>query len=252
MVKNISRKSLRLLPAAFLILSAAVFGLAQQSTGSKLNARPEVTAPSSTPTTARESEKTPARYSYEFTQPNFYIRHILLEHDAGGRGQVTFQMLNEETAITEPLILSEAAMARISALWRALNFLDSQESYQAERQYPHLGTMRLGMEQELRKRTAEFNWTNNKDAAALADEYRRAADQTILVFDISVARESQPLNGPKLMEQVEWMLGHKSLSDPQQMVPLLNDISTDEHLPLIARNHALRLIKQIEKQSKPK
>jgi hypothetical protein len=247
MVKNVSRKSLRLLPAAFLILSAAVFGLAQQPSGSKQNARPEATAPSSTPTTARESEKTPARYSYEFTQPSFYIRHIVLDHDAHGRGQVTFQKLHEETAITEPLILSEAAMARISALWQALNFLDSQENYQAERKYPHLGTMRLGMEQESRKRTAEFNWTNNKDAAALADEYRRAADQTILVFDISVARETQPLNGPKLMEQLEWMLGHKSLSDPQQLVPLLNDISTDEHLPLIARNHALRLIKKIEK-----
>ena len=82
------------------------------------------------------------------------------------------------------------------------------------------------------------------------DEYRRAADQAILVFEISVARESQPLNGPKLMEQIESMLNRKSLSDPQQLVPLLQDISNDEHLPLIARNHALRLIKQIEKQSK--
>jgi hypothetical protein len=247
MLKKQIIKSLRLLPAAFLILSAAVFGLPQQPSGSKQNARPEVPAPSSTPTTAREGEKTPARYSYEFTQPSFYIRHIVLEHDARGRGQVTFEKLHEETAITEPLILSEAALSRISALWQALKFLDSQENYQAERKYPHLGTMRLAMEQESRKRTAEFNWTNNKDAAALADEYRRAADQTIFVFDISVARETQPLNGPKLMEQLEWMIGHKSLSDPQQMLPLLNDISTDEHLPLIARNHALRLIKKIEK-----
>ena len=112
--------------------------------------------------------------------------------------------------------------------------------------------MRLRMEQESRKRTAEFNWTNNKDAAALAEEYRRAADQAILVFEISVARESQPLNGPKLMEQVELQLKRNGLSDPQQLIPLLKDISTDEHLPLIARNHALRLIKQIEKQSKTK
>jgi len=252
MLKKQIRKSLRLLPAAFLILSAAVFGMAQQPAGSKQNARPEVTAPTSTPPTARESEKVSIRYSYEFTQANFFVRHIVLEHDARGRGQVTFQKLHDETAITEPLILSEAALARISALWQALNFLDSRENYQSERQFPHLGTMRLEMEQELRKRSAEFNWTNNKDAAALVDEYRRAADQTILVFDISIAREIQPLNGPKLMEQVEWMLGHKSLSDSQQLVPLLNDISTDEHLPLIARNHALRLIKQIEKQSKTK
>jgi uncharacterized protein (UPF0147 family) len=31
------------------------------------------------------------------------------------------------------------------------------------------------------------------------------------------------------------------------LVKLLQEISTDEHVPLIARNHALRLIKQIQK-----
>jgi uncharacterized protein (UPF0147 family) len=34
------------------------------------------------------------------------------------------------------------------------------------------------------------------------------------------------------------------------LVPLLKDISTDEHLPLIARNHALRLLKKIETAKK--
>ncbi len=238
---------MRLLPAAFVVLSAAVFGVAQQPSGSKQNARPEVTAPASPPASPGENEKSSARYVYEFTQPQFYVRHITLEHDANGRGRITFERLNEEIPITEPLELSQAALSRISALWQALGFLDSQENYQSERQYPHLGTMRLGMEQESRKRTAEFNWTHNKDAFALVDEYRRAADQAILVFEISVARESQPLNGPKLMEQVESMLKRNALSDPQQLVPLLKDISTDEHLPLIARNHALRLIKKIEK-----
>jgi hypothetical protein len=36
---------------------------------------------------------------------------------------------------------------------------------------------------------------------------------------------------------------------PGQWLPLLKDVSSDEHLPLIARNRARRLIKQIEKQS---
>lgn len=226
--------------------------MAQESSGTKQNSRPEGTAPSTAPTPARDNEKSPVRYSYEFTQPQFYVRHIAIEHDANGRGQITFLRLNEDTPITEPLVLSEPAAARISALWQALGFLESQENYQSERQYPHLGTMRLGMEQESRKRTAEFNWTNNKDAFALVDEYRRAADQAILVFEISIAREIRPLNGPKLMEQIESMLRRNALSDPQQLLPLLKDVSSDEHLPLIARNHALRLIKQIEKQSKTK
>jgi hypothetical protein len=249
-LKKRIRKSLRLLPAAFVILSAAVFGVAQQPSGNKQNARPEVTAPASPPVTARETEKSSARYFYEFTQPQFYVRHIEIEHDADGRGRITFERLNEEIPITEPFELSQAAMSRISGLWQSLGFLDSQENYQSERQYPHLGTMRLRMEQESRKRTAEFNWTNNKVAAALVEEYRRAADQAILVFEISVARESQPLNGPNLMDQIESLLRRNALSDPQQLIPLLNDISTDEHLPLIARNHALRLIKQIEKIKK--
>ena len=107
--------------------------------------------------------------------------------------------------------------------------------------------MRLKMERDLRNRTVEFNWTKNQNAFALATEYRRVADQAILVFDISVARETQPLNGPKLMEELELQLKRNGLSDPRQLLPLLKDITSDEHLPLIARNHAARLIKKIEK-----
>jgi len=103
------------------------------------------------------------------------------------------------------------------------------------------------MERGDRKRVAEFNWTNNRDASKLVDEYRKAADQAIWVFDIAIARENQPLNAPKLMEAMESMLKRNAVSDPRQLLKLLQDISTDEHVPLIARNHALRLIKQIQK-----
>jgi hypothetical protein len=241
-----SFKHLQFLPAAFIVLSAAVFGAAQQSSGVKQNTRPEVTVPTATPA-AKKIETDSARFSYEFTQPEFYVRHIRIEHDASGRGVIKFERLHDETVYEEPLELSSSAVTRISDLWQALRFLDSDENYQSERQFPHLGTMRLKMERDSRRRTAEFNWTNNKNAFALANEYRRVADQAVLIFDISVARESQPLNAPKLMEELELQLKRSGLSDPQQLVPLLKEISTDDHLPLIARNHALRLIKKIEK-----
>ena len=54
-------------------------------------------------------------------------------------------------------------------------------------------------------------------------------------------------NEKKLMELFEAYLKRDGLSDPRQLLKLLNDLSTDEHIPLIARNHALRLIKKIEK-----
>jgi hypothetical protein len=107
--------------------------------------------------------------------------------------------------------------------------------------------MKLGMQQGERKRVAEFNWTNNSNASTLVNEYRKAADQAILIFDISIARENQPLNAPKLMEAMESLLKRDALSDPKQLLKLLQEMSTDEHIPLIARNHALRLIKKIQK-----
>jgi hypothetical protein len=107
--------------------------------------------------------------------------------------------------------------------------------------------MRIGMERGERKRVAEFNWTNNPNAELLINEYRKAADQAIWIFDIGIARENQPLNAPKLMEAMESMLKRNAVSDPRQLLKLLQEISTDEHVPLIARNHALRLIKQIQK-----
>lgn len=214
----------------------------------KRNDRSEQVAPQTGP--RREDDKKPpdsTKYSYEFNQPEFYIRHILIEHDASGRGKITFERKGEDSPFDEPIELSTGALGRILGLWQALQFLDSTQSYQAAKQFPHLGTMKLRMEQEARNRTAEFNWTNNRDASALVNEYRHVADQAIFVFDIAIARENQPLNAPKLMDALEAMLNRGDLSDPSQLVPLLRDISTDEHLPLIARNHATRILKKIEK-----
>src|SRR5207237_4418477 len=129
------------------------------------------------------NEATPGRFSYTSTRPEFYIWHIVIEHHESGHGWITFERLNEDAPYKEPLELSPAATERVLGLWQSLRFLDSGENYQSSRQYPHLGTMHLRMEQDSRKRTAEFNWTNNKEASALVNEYRRAADQAVIVFD---------------------------------------------------------------------
>ena len=227
-----------------MVLSAAISIYAQDQ-GAKHNSRPQpqVAASGANGETKTETVK----YSYEFSQPKFYIKHIVLEHDANGRGTVTFERLNEDGQIVEPLQLSSDALARITSSWQALQFLESDADYQASKQFPHLGTMRIGMQRGDRKRVAEFNWTNNTNASTLVNEYRKAADQAILIFDISIARQNQPLGVPKLMEAVESLFKRDGLSDPKQLLKLLEDLSTDEHVPLIARNHALRLIKQIQK-----
>jgi hypothetical protein len=226
----------------FLALAAASF--AQDPT--KRNDRPQEPA---APRQRQEDKKPadPTHYTYEFAQPQFVISHIVIEHDALGRGKISWERKGEETPIVEPIELSTGALGRIFGLWTELRFLDSNEDYQASKNFAHLGTYKLIMDDGKRKRTAEFNWSDNKQAWSLKTEYEHVSWQAILIFDIKLAREMQPLNAPQLMTELESRLTRNELSDPKQLVPLLNELRTDEHIPLIARNHADRILKKIEK-----
>lgn len=235
-------KVFSVLLAALVLQGAALYACAQ----SKVTARPSEKKPEAeTKEAAKETDA--ARYFYEFTQPDFAVYHIVIEHDSTGRGQVLFERRSDSEPLTEPFRFSDAAWQRVSALWTALNFLDSTTNYQSPKPIPSIGTTRLRLKRGTRERTVEFNYTSDRDAFALANEYRRAADQVLFVFEIEVARENQPLDSPKLLSRLEAIIQRNGLSDPQQLLPLLRELTTDERLPLIARNHATRLLKRLEK-----
>lgn len=233
--------------AALLIMGAAICALGQTSGGAvKQNTR-EVEAPKEAVKAIKSAPAEAVSYYYEFEKSDFLIRRINIKHNGEGHGEISFERQGDIEPIVEPLDLSQGALTRILAHWNNLRFLDSTVSYQAERQFPQLGTMRLRMTRDSRERVVEFNWTNDADAKALTDEYRRAANQAIFIFDISVARQNQPLDSPKLLDRLDSLLKRSELSDPQQLIPLLRDINTDERFPLMARNHAARILKKLEK-----
>ena len=240
------RKLNRLILAALVILSTAICH-AQNQPQTKRNDRPPETGATTPPRKENKKPPDPTRYWWEFTKPEFLVSHIVIEHDASGRGKITFEHRGEATPIVEPVELSISALGRVLGLWSDLQFLDSHQDYQAPKNFAHLGVYHLRMDDGKRKRTAEFNWSDNKPAWTLTNEYRRVSNQAILVFDLKLAREMQPLNAPGLMDEMEWDLTRGELSDPYQLVPLLRDLLTDERIPLIARNHAGRLLKKIEK-----
>ncbi|MEO6391979.1 MAG: hypothetical protein ABIP75_09020 [Pyrinomonadaceae bacterium] len=212
----------------------------------KKNERHDVPVEMVQPVKAAVNAEAP-HYTYEFTQPASTNTRILIEHDGAGRGTITFERRTYADPVIDPVQLSPAAWTKIKGLWESLHFLDSETVYQSERQYPHMGNMRLKLQQGARVRTADFNWTTDHDAAELVAEYRKVGEQAMLVFDIIFARDSEPLSAPDLMRRTEDMLKKNQLSDPGQMVPMLQDLSVDERIPLIARNHAARILKQIKK-----
>ncbi len=230
----------------------------------KKNSRPEEQSENSSEPIKKNSqtEKTNARpdavkenppvYFYEFSQPNFLISKVFIEHDENGKGKITFSKQSFDEVISDPIQLSPTALERIKAVWQVLNFLDSTENYQYEKDYSHLGNMTFTMKKDKQTRTAKFNWTANTDAKNLADEYRRIGQQFVWIFDIGVARENQPLEAPRLMDALDSLIKRNEVSDAAQMIPMLKELSDDERIPLIARNHATRMIKEIEKKADKK
>lgn len=189
-----------------------------------------------------------ARFTYEFRQPDFFVHFIRIEHDERGRGRISFERRSDVELLTEPFQLSPAALERIAAHWSALDFLNSKANYQSERNMSHLGKTRLKMSREGRERAAEFSYSTTPEAQALADEYRRAAEQALLVFEMSVALEGQPLEMPKLINRLDSLVQRNALSDASQLVPLLRNLIEDERVPLVGRNHAERILKKLEKK----
>jgi hypothetical protein len=110
--------------------------------------------------------------------------------------------------------------------------------------------VKISLKKDGRVRNSTFNWTENKDAKALVDEYRKIGEQYVWMFDVSVALENQPLESPRLMDALDSLLRRNEISDPSQMIPLLKRLANDERIPLIARNHATRIVKDIEKKAK--
>ena len=211
----------------------------------KRNERPSVVKPQAID--AKPVASTGPRYRYEFDRPDFLVSHIVIEHDDAGKGTIAFKRGSIDEDLTEQITVSPSSLDRLKAAFQALNFIDSSESYQYERDFSHLGNIAITLQKDGRERTAKYNWTTNKDAKALMDEYRRISNQYVWMFDFNLARQNQPLETPKLVESLDGLIKRNEISDPHQMLPFLTALSNDERVPLIGRNKASKIVKQIEK-----
>lgn len=217
----------------------------------KKNARSSESQPKTTAEDNSKIEDSKIYYRYEFSQPDFLIKKMIIEHDENGRGKITFEEKHFDEAVTNDIQLSTVSLERIKNLFDTLNFLDSTENYQSTvRNYPHLGTKKIRSRNDSKERNVEYNWTENADAKALGDEYAKIGYQMVWESDIKAARENQPLETPGLVDVLDSYLRRSEISDPIQMLPFLKELSNDERLPLLARNHILRLMKDIEKRQK--
>ncbi len=219
-----------------------------EATPEKKNGRPEAGGNSSE--TPQATFK--PTHIFKFERPGFLTSMVLIQHDESGKGSISFLKKDFDEAMTDPIQLSAATIDGLRQAFDRLNFLDSTESYQYEKDLANMGSNEITLRLNGRERTVKYNWTENKDAKFLMDEYRRIANEYVWRFDMVVTRENQPLEAPRMIDALDSYLRRGEISDPPHLLPFIKEISEDERLPLIARNHAARLLKQIEKTKKPK
>lgn len=217
----------------------------------KKNSRPDTTNDSRVdkPSASNQVSASPV-YFYEFIRPGFSYGQVSIEHDEEGRGKISFLKDGFDEAITDPIALSPVTISRIKQLLTDLDFLNSTEEYQYERDFSNLGNITFTVRKSGRERAVKYNWTTNKFAKELMDEYRRIANEYTWLFEFNVARVNQPLRTPSMMNGLDGYIRRNEISHPLHLRPFLTQVSMDEKLPLIARNHAAKLIKQIEKSQK--
>ncbi len=196
---------------------------------------------------AREAEAgAGARYHYLFENPRFTTPLQELEFDGSGRGKFRFQRKDSEEVINK-LSLSSAVLSQIQMIFDDMNFLDSDEKYQHKKDFSHLGNMTITYLRAGKGRTISFNYTENQSLSRLSEIFRNIVTQETRIYELEAVMANDPISTPAQLRLLESELKSRHIADPHRFDPILKNIKLDEGVPLIARNHADRLLQSIGK-----
>jgi hypothetical protein len=195
--------------------------------------------------TAPAGEATATQYRYLFESERFITSRVEVVFGANGRGQFRF-MRKESEEIVNELKISDGIVAQVRAWLDELRFLGSTENYQYKKDFSHLGRITISQSRDGRTRSVSFNYTENQTMNRLVELFRNIVTQETRVFELETVRATDPISTPAQLRLLENELHSKHIADPQRLVSLLQELRTDESVPLIARNHAERLLKEIK------
>lgn len=168
-----------------------------------------------------------------------------IQLDANGQGQVRFKRRQEDT-VTEPVQLSSAAKQKFLTLLAATNYLEHPETFESGKKIADLGAKRLTVETPAGKREGTFNYSLRKDITDLSNFFEGLLNQEALQFDIRNAMQFEKLSIPKRLESMENELKANRISDPEGLVPLLEQIEANSQILNYARSEAGKIKKEIQ------
>jgi len=188
-----------------------------------------------------------AHYRYLFENPRFTTPVQELDFDGSGQGKFRFKRKDSDEIVNK-LSVSPDVLLLIQLLLDDLNFLASSEDYQHKKDFSHLGNMTITYSRGAKERTVTFNYTDNQSLTRLSEIFRGIITQETRVFELEAVLANDPISTPAQLRMLESELRSKHIADPRRFDPILKNINLDESVPLIARNHANRLLQLIRKE----
>jgi len=208
------------------------------------SAQPQIELRQGSHVASKDSSQT--RFYYLFENERFTTPMQEVEFDGQGHGTFKFKRKDSDEIIND-LSVSPALLMQINELFAELNFLGSQEDYQHKKDFSHLGTVTISMSRNGKERTVKFNYTENQPLNKLREIFQNLTVQENRVFEMETIWTNDPISTPAQLRMLESELRSKRIADPNRFVPILKEIKLDEGVPLIARNHAERLLQSIRK-----
>ncbi len=184
---------------------------------------------------------------YHFQNERFLISKIDLELDPTGRGRLVFVRKGLTKPVSRDVSIAPEILVEIDRLFGRLGYLESNETYQTEKDHSNLGEVVIAVVRGEMRREAKFNYTANRDMASVQTMLRGIANREIYVFDIETAAQFQPLDTPRLLQTLGDEIDAGRLTGVDALLPLLRRLADDVSLPLIARNRAASLVAKVEK-----
>jgi hypothetical protein len=182
-------------------------------------------------------------YCHENSRGPYELQCIQLDQNA--KGEVKFKRREAET-VTVPIQLSDPARERFLAALAGTNYLDHPETFESGKKIADLGAKHVTLEMAGNKREATFNYSLRKDVTELQNFFEGLINQETLVFDIQNAMKFEKLSIPKRLERIEIEIKANRISDPERLVPLLQQIEADQQIMNYARTQAGKIKKEIQ------
>ena len=156
-----------------------------------------------------------------------------------GSGTCDIRQLNEE-ANPRAMQIDAPLVQAIFNLATKLHNFDGVD-LEMHRRIANLGEKTFVYDRGAESHHVTFNYTLNRDAAALLGIFEGLARQQTYLFDLDRTMHYDPLGVNDVLLQIEKDLNQKLLPEPGQFLPLLDRVAADQHFIDIARDRARKL-----------